>query len=133
MLWQTPLGTNDVFTLAASFIVTCPSDNPPIPARANQPLVISNQSNLAPGQNATLQFTPPAEVTTLYVAIMYGLNVVSTKLVENTFLMPSTVIGTSYVKVTTDPNGVDDNQTVAGPAQISLPFDSNENPTHLSF
>lgn len=43
--FATPLGANAVFTLAAQFIVSCPSNNPPLPFTAFPSLAISNNQN----------------------------------------------------------------------------------------
>lgn len=43
--FATPLGANAVFTLAAQFIVSCPSSNPPLPFTAFPGLAISNNQN----------------------------------------------------------------------------------------
>jgi hypothetical protein len=43
--FATPLGANAVFTLAAQFIVSCPSNNPPLPFTAFPSLAISGNQN----------------------------------------------------------------------------------------
>ncbi|KAL8868839.1 MAG: hypothetical protein Q9174_004718, partial [Haloplaca sp. 1 TL-2023] len=54
--FDVPLTLNEVYTLAAPFIVECPSDNPPLPVKAFPTLTASpdNPANITAGTEITL-------------------------------------------------------------------------------
>lgn len=53
--FDAPLTLNEVYTLAAPFIVECPSDNPPLPVKAFPTLVSSpDNGNITTGSKITL-------------------------------------------------------------------------------
>lgn len=54
--FDAPLDFNEVYTLAAPFIVSCPSDNPPLPVKAFPMLTASpkNPANVTTGTEITL-------------------------------------------------------------------------------
>jgi Ferritin-like domain len=47
--FETPLGPNPVFTLAAAFIVSCPASNPPLPFKAFPSLMATSGTCVAEG------------------------------------------------------------------------------------
>lgn len=62
--FDVPLDFNEVYTLAAPFIVSCPSDNPPLPVKAFPTLTASpkNPANITTGTEITL-LTPDYKLT----------------------------------------------------------------------
>lgn len=62
--FDVPLSLNEVFTLAAQFIVSCPEDNPPLPVKAFPTLTASpeNPKEITTGTEITL-LTPDYTIT----------------------------------------------------------------------
>ncbi|TFY79368.1 hypothetical protein EWM64_g4646 [Hericium alpestre] len=56
--FETPLDMNQVYTLASSFITSCPSSNVALPVQAFPQLSFTNSTDLLPGTTIMLQFTP---------------------------------------------------------------------------
>lgn len=129
---QTPLDPNQAYTLASSFITSCPSSNPSLPVRAFPSLALTIDGPPRPG--TTLELSSPAlsssttnspTSTTLYAGFLNGQNATLVPLDDDlTVTIPEGLLGTVYVVVTNSSTGVDDAVTVAGPAILDLAFDS---------
>ncbi|KAJ7696462.1 ferritin-like domain-containing protein [Mycena rosella] len=120
-----PLGLNQVYTIAAAFITSCPSTNPALPVKAFPSLAV--QAPYAPGGTIELQYTPATPVTDgtdLYAAFYTGLSVEYAKLDGNKVVIPGTLRGQVYAVVTTSASAVNDANTIAGPAILRFDFDS---------
>jgi hypothetical protein len=125
--FDVPLGMNEVFTLAAPFIKSCPSSNPTLPIKAFPSLTFSSPK---PGSESTLTYNPSDDKSSssdLFVAFFTGLTQEFAPVKDGKVVIPGDLKGTVYGIVTTSSTKVDDSNTVAGPAILSFPFDSNGN------
>ncbi|OJD14120.1 hypothetical protein AJ78_05494 [Emergomyces pasteurianus Ep9510] len=124
----TPINANAIFSLAASFIVSCPKQNAPLPFRAFPtltptqpgPHAISSRAHFRVGRNVNIGGGG------LFLTFVSGLDIVSV-VVERVDLafavaIPSVISGQSYVFLTnSDARGsIADNIIVAGPAIIEV-------------
>ncbi|PNS14911.1 Protein rds1 [Sphaceloma murrayae] len=129
--YDTPLGFKQVFSLAASFIVECPSDNPDLGITAFPSLTPKKASykNLDEivftiGEDATI---PDGD---LYVAWPTVLGPIFKQATVDTSARTATVkvpgagaagtIGQSYAVLTTSGTSLTDDNTVAGPAVVNI-------------
>ncbi|KAJ7367745.1 ferritin-like domain-containing protein [Mycena albidolilacea] len=121
-----PLGLNEVYTIAAAFITSCPSTNPALPVKAFPTLTVTT-TPYSPGKSISLKYTPATPVadgTPLYVAFYTGLSVEYAKLENNAVVVPKDLRGQVYAVVTTSGSAVDGTNTIAGPAILLFEFDS---------
>ncbi|KAI0051495.1 hypothetical protein FA95DRAFT_1554589 [Auriscalpium vulgare] len=135
--YETPLDLNQVFTLASSVIVSCPSNNTAIPVTPNPPLT-ATPATANPGQNITLTFNttsgPVTNATGLYAAFLSGVTPTFLPLSGNgTFsvTIPSFLRGFVFLAITNSSSAADDSVTVAGPAFFNFAFNSNNTITPL--
>ncbi|KIJ43115.1 hypothetical protein M422DRAFT_60331 [Sphaerobolus stellatus SS14] len=123
--FDVPLSLNEVFTLAASFITSCPSTNPQLPVKAFPSLTFSSP---APGKESTLTFNATGTSSTpLFVSFFTGLSQEFAPLKNGKVAIPGDLLGTVYAVVTTNGTMADDSNIVAGPAVLSFPFNSDGN------
>jgi rubrerythrin len=129
--YDTPLGYSEVYSLAAQFIVSCPSTNPPLPVKAFPRL--TGPSTTTPGATITLG-TPgsvllPVNGTAsdipLFAAWMQPRGPlfapVSRTAAGFVSVVPSGVLpGQSYVVLTNCGERVSDDTTLAGPAIVEV-------------
>lgn len=121
--FDSPLGLDEIYTLAAQFITSCPSTNPALPVKAFPALTLP--AGAQPGSKATLKFDKGNSTGTLYAAFYTGLTQEVVKVAsDNSVTIPKDLIGTSYVVITTNSTAADDTNVVAGPAVLELNFDS---------
>lgn len=118
---------NQVYTLAASFITSCPSDNPHVAATAYPSLAISGTA--AVGKAVKLSFTIPGGSANLgkplSVAFIAGNGIHFAPLSgKSEVVIPDGLVGTVFVVVTNDKGKVTDGTTVAGPAIMMLSYPS---------
>jgi hypothetical protein len=132
----TPLSPNAIFTLASSFITSCPPTNAALPFKAFASLAVSGVTNpaapLAVNTVATLTMTgtnPPALPATVFVTFVSGLDVVSVPAqVSNgavSVAIPPQASGQTFGLLTSSAvNGtgitVDDNTVIAGPVVMEV-------------
>ncbi|KAH8111505.1 ferritin-like domain-containing protein [Phellopilus nigrolimitatus] len=121
--FETPLDQNQVYTLAASFITSCPSSNPTLPFTAFPALTVAeNGTPVAPGKSAKVAYTDNGSGDR-YLAFMSGLNTKYAKIDGNQQVtIPAGLQGTVYAVVTSSNQAVMDASTIAGPAILSFPF-----------
>jgi len=122
--YDTPLSLDDIYSLAAPFITSCPTSNPTLPVKAFPALNVTSTNNTAGSQ---LQFayasTANNSSAPAYIAFFSGLTTQSVPINNgsNSVTIPSGLNGTVYAVVTTSANGtVTDANTLAGPAILSL-------------
>lgn len=128
--FDVPLTPNEVFTLAGSFIVSCPSDNPTLPLKPFPTLALApSKDKIVAGTTITLN-TPgyvlkPADNTSpifgAFITVT-GPIIVSTKAVDGGFQLevPKGVNGQSYVVLTGCNGTVTDDTVAAGPAIVEI-------------
>jgi hypothetical protein len=83
--FDTPLGFNEVFTLASQFIVSCPPDSPPLPFKAFPPLIVNN-ANVASGDTVCFDGNFGNEAVAVVIS---GLNTFPAKVTHNEFVFPA--------------------------------------------
>jgi len=126
--FDTPLGGNQVFTLASSFITSCPASNPTLPFSAFPALAF--EGTPTPGQSSTLSFNATNSTSssngTLFVAFLSGLNSTFEPLTDNnTVTVPDNLQGMVFAVVTDSSSNSSDSNTIAGPAILQFPFNSS--------
>jgi len=119
--FEIPLDFNQVTTLAAPFITSCPSSNPTLPFKAFPSLAVSPAAPTA-GTSITLSFT--GSTTGLFLSLLTGLSTISVPIENNQVTLPSNLTGTVYAIVTQTSGDVTDATTVAGPAILQFPDNS---------
>lgn len=119
--FETPLDVDQVFTLASSFITSCPSSNPALPLTAFPALSIQ-QASISAGETITLQFTT-TNAGPFYAAFFTGLSAVFVPVQhDNSVAVPSGLLGTVFMVVTTSSSSVTDGNTIAGPTVLNFPY-----------
>ncbi|KAJ6484966.1 ferritin-like domain-containing protein [Mycena vulgaris] len=121
-----PLGLNQVYSIAAAFITSCPSTNPALPVMAFPSLTVKTP-RYSPGMAIELAYTPTTPVadgTDIFVAFYTGLSVEYAKIDGGKVVIPADLRGQVYAVVTTNGTSVSDGNTIAGPAILLLEFDS---------
>ncbi|KAJ7646676.1 ferritin-like domain-containing protein [Roridomyces roridus] len=121
--FQTPLGLNPVYTLAAQFITSCPQANAAaLPLLTAYPaLAIEGK----PGSTGKLTFSAQNDGP-LFVAFVSGVGAPVFQPIQkgNKVAIPSDLRGYVFAFVTSSNATVDDSTTVAGPAILDVVFDS---------
>jgi hypothetical protein len=121
--FDVPLGLNEVFSLAAPFITSCPSSNPTLPVKAFPALTIP--ATAAPGKKVTLTFDKGNSTGDLFVAFYTGLTQEFAPIAsDNSVTIPQDLIGTVYAVVSTNGTMATDATTIAGPAILAFNFNS---------
>jgi len=116
--FDVPLDLDQVFTIASSFITSCPSTNPTLPVKAFPSLSVATPTP-APGSEITLTFESTA--SELFLAIFTGLDTIFVAIQDYQVTLPTTLSGTIYAVVTSSGTSVTDDNTVAGPAIMLFP------------
>lgn len=127
--FDVPLDFDEVYSLAAPFIVSCPSTNPALPVKAFPGLTVDGYK-IPQGTNATFHVaagtTLPAGQLYMAYALVTGpvfepVTVGSDNTIYAT--IPTGVAGPageSFAILTTNGTAVTDDNTVAGPAAVSI-------------
>jgi len=128
--FDTPLDLNQAFTVASSFIASCPHTNPKLPATAYTQLTLPDTASAWPGSTTPLEFTTPGSLdrsTQLYGAFMSGQDAIIVPLDDGgkSVSIPDDLYGVVYLLITSDAGSVDDSKVIAGPALLEFPFNSN--------
>lgn len=118
---QVPLGLNEVYTLAASFITSCPSTNPALPVKAFPSVTFPAKTT--PGSTVAVTFESNS-TEPQFVAFYTGLAQEFAPIKDGKVTIPADLRGQVYAVVTTNGTKADDSNTVAGPAILSFEFDS---------
>ncbi|KDQ20388.1 hypothetical protein BOTBODRAFT_100240, partial [Botryobasidium botryosum FD-172 SS1] len=122
---DTPLSFDDVYSLAAPFIKSCPSTNPALPVKAFPALTTTTTGSVKAGDKLCLS-SPGwnAGSSQLFVAFFSGLStyISAYDASENSTMVPSelTTEGTVYAVITSVNGTVTDDNTVAGPIILSI-------------
>jgi len=119
--FETPLDVDQVYTLAASFITSCPSSNPALPL-TTFPTITIQQASVSAGETITVQFST-STAGPYYAAFFTGLSTVFVAVQhDNSVVVPSGLLGTVFMVVSTSNSSVTDGNTVAGPAILNFPY-----------
>ncbi|KAJ6497115.1 ferritin-like domain-containing protein [Mycena vitilis] len=123
-----PLDFNQVYSLAAAFITSCPSTNPALPFKPFPALnITSDAAAILPGSNVTVSYTPTevvADGTPLCLAFYTGLDTKFAPLADNQTTVPANLTGQVYAVVSSNCTAVDDSSILAGPHIFEFNFDS---------
>ncbi|KAI5123180.1 hypothetical protein M0805_003947 [Coniferiporia weirii] len=123
------------YSLASTFITSCPSSNPSLALTAFPSLSLTNpsggnvsfngSSTPAPGTNVTLVYSTSNTTSngTQYAAFLNGLNTTFVAIGNNQTTIPPFLQGFVYTFVTTSNTSLNDSNIVAGPAPFTITFD----------
>lgn len=127
--FDNPLDFDEVYTLAAPFIASCPSSNPALPVKAFPSLTLdtSQPMPVKPGDTVTFDLSSGCELSgktpsgawigptgPVFVPVTVNGNTVSST-------VPSTgIAGQSYFVLNSDNTAVSDDKVLAGPAVVEV-------------
>lgn len=123
-----PLDFDEVYTLAASFITSCPSSNTKLPVKAFPSLTLKSTGTLSSGSKVRVvagSDFDDSNPSNLYAAFITVTGPVWAHLSfkgDNSFTVtiPKGIAGQSYVVITKGKSKVTDDNIVAGPAIIEV-------------
>lgn len=127
--FDTPLDFDEVYTLAAPFIISCPASNPALPVKAFPSLALGTTGTIRTGSTITLLtpgyiLKPVDGKAPLYAAFitLTGPIFVPATPVDGGFStkVPAGVEGQSYVVLTSCNETVNDDTVAAGPAIVEV-------------
>jgi hypothetical protein len=127
--FDNPLDFNEVFTLAAPFIASCPSSNGMLPVKAFPSLTAASNGAVMNGSQVQLitgpGFDTSMNTSDISAAFVTVTGPVFTPLVSNgggkfTVTVPNGVSGQSYVVLTRGNSSATDDTIVAGPAVLEV-------------
>ena len=125
--FDSPLGLNEVYTIASPFIASCPSSNPKLPVTAFPSLSISpmgavmsnSMITLTPGEG--FDMSHEGEVHAAFITVT---GPVFAKVEHGdsgyTLTVPSDIAGQSYVVLTSSGSEVTDDTVLAGPGIVEV-------------
>lgn len=124
--YDTPLGLDMVYTLAAQLITSCPSSNAMLPVNASKPLLNGGSPIFAAAGGATISLTYDGAGANQSLAVYNGLGSTMVAIHNGNVTLPQGLQGYSYLIVTTaaDLASVNTSNTVAGPAEVQSGFDA---------
>jgi hypothetical protein len=124
-----PLDFDEVYTLAAPFIVSCPTSNPALPVKAFPSLTVTSTGAIQTGSTITLgtegyKLAAADGRTPIYAAFITvtGPVYANVTAIDGGFslVVPPGVNGQSYVVLTACTDAVNDDTVVAGPAIVEI-------------
>lgn len=123
--FDAPLSYNEVYTLAAGFIKSCPSDNPALPVKAFPSLSASSKDMpIMEGSTVMLGTSGYKIEGTVYAAFIAvtGPTFVEAKSVDGGYevVVPKGFAGQSYVVLTSCNTAATDDTILAGPAIVEI-------------
>ncbi|KDQ14504.1 hypothetical protein BOTBODRAFT_44612 [Botryobasidium botryosum FD-172 SS1] len=117
---DTPLDLDQVYTLAAGFITSCPSTNPALPVKAFPAFTYEAKDDLHAGSKVKITSKLPGDKK-LHVAFFNGLSTLYAPIEHDEVKLPEGLAGTVYAVITSSDSAVSDDNTVAGPAIFTIP------------
>lgn len=127
--FDTPLDFDEVYTLAAPFIVSCPASNPVLPVKAFPSLSLGTTGTVSAGTTITLD-TPgytlkaadgSSPLYAAFITVTGPIFVPATPVAGGfSVVVPSGVTGQSYVVLTGCDDAVTDDTVAAGPAIVEI-------------
>ncbi|KAI0351019.1 hypothetical protein OH77DRAFT_978128 [Trametes cingulata] len=122
--FDAPLTPSGAFSLASSFVQSCPSSNPALPVKTFPALAASGPAPAA-GASLTLEFVG-REAAPAYVAWLDGLNVIYSDLsASGMTTVPSGLRGTVFLAVVSSKETPDDDNMQSAFTVLQFPFDSS--------
>ncbi|KAI9786356.1 MAG: hypothetical protein M1816_008017 [Peltula sp. TS41687] len=129
--FDTPLGFNEVFSLAAGFIKSFAPGDAPLPFKAFPPLMLSCSQFPYVAGSSSVTFTNAAKMypaqsgCPIYAAFFSGLEpyIIPVKTVGHDYViekLPAGISGQTYVVLTKDPAKATDDTIIAGPAILEV-------------
>ncbi|CAO2652165.1 Nn.00g004480.m01.CDS01 [Neocucurbitaria sp. VM-36] len=123
--FDNPLSINSVYTLAAQFITSCPSSNPPLPVKAFPVLTASsNDMAIKTGSKVTLStkdYKIDGKVYAAFITVTGPVFVDATEVSGGYEVeVPKGIAGQSYVVLTSCNTAATDDTIVAGPAVVEI-------------
>ncbi|ORY92477.1 ferritin-like domain-domain-containing protein [Leucosporidium creatinivorum] len=122
--FDTNLGINEVYTLAAQFIKECPSDNPALPVKAFPTL---KASALSEDGKVTLSYDGDVSGKFALFLMATGQTAVAVGS-DGSVAVPEGMYGQQYVILASSNATLSDDIVVAGPAIVEVPFQATEVP-----
>ncbi|KAI9744782.1 MAG: hypothetical protein M1818_001707 [Claussenomyces sp. TS43310] len=124
-VFGTPMAPNAVYSIASTFITSCPSSNAPLPVMAYPTLTLKSGLPTAPGADVDLvpQSAPPSSYYVTFVSGLDIIPVMPASFADGMIMaaVPMNISGQSYAFVTSDNSGVINDTTVLfGPAIIEV-------------
>ncbi|CCG85187.1 Putative uncharacterized protein [Taphrina deformans PYCC 5710] len=128
--FDTPLDFNEVYSLAAPFIVSCPATNAALPVKAFPSLTltttgVSTNADITGDYLSFKSASPLAANTAYYLHFLNGLQDISVKAYVSagnvvSANIPGTIAGQTYVVLTSSASLSNDDNILAGPAIIEI-------------
>lgn len=124
-----PLDLDEVYTLAAPFIASCPSSNGMLPVKAFPTLTATSTGTIMNGSQVDVMagtgFNMSMDTSDIFAAFVTVTGPIFTPVTSNgdgkfTVTVPAGVAGQSYVVLTTSNSTVTDDTIVAGPAILEV-------------
>lgn len=124
--FDNPLDFDEVYTLAAPFIVSCPASNPTLPVKAFPSLTVTSTGTITSGSTITLEtegyvLEGNAPIYAAFITV-FGPVYANVTAVDCGFslVVPAGINGQSYVVLTACTDAVNDDTVVAGPAIVLI-------------
>jgi len=133
-----PLSLDEVYSLAAQFIVSCPSTNVPLPLKAF-PILVASSTDVTIKAGSTIMLSTPGYVLTTvggsntpvygaFITVTGPIFVLATMVTGGfTVTVPTGVYGQSYVVLTGCNTAVTDDTIAAGPAIVEIFYSAGGN------
>lgn len=119
--FDTPLGLNQVYTLASPFIVSCPPSNPPLPVKAFPSVALATTGPLHAGQTITLTTSATGATNAAFLSLNGPVfQAAQATSGGYTTTIPAGFGGQTYIVLTNSAGAVSDANTVAGPAAVEV-------------
>ncbi|MCJ1477630.1 hypothetical protein MMC13_006303 [Lambiella insularis] len=127
--FDTPLDFDEVYTLAAPFIVSCPASNPTLPVKAFPSLALGTTGTIVSGETITLLTTGyslaavdgSSPLYTAFITITGPIFGLATPVAGGfSVVVPAGVNGQSYVVLVNCNDLVSDDTVMAGPAIVEI-------------
>lgn len=118
--YDTPLGLNEVYSLAAPFITSCPETNPALPVKAF-PTLTASAGPYAAGDSLSLSWANSTDGA--FAIFLSGqTQAVAAFNADGQVTIPEGVTGQVYVVVSSQNATVSDELVLAGPAIVEIPI-----------
>jgi len=119
--FEIPLSLNEVFTLAAGYITSCPSTNPNLPVKAYPTLTLKDA---VPGQNAIVQHGSTSADPT-FIVFYFGLSQTFVPIDgQGKVAVPANLSEQVYAVATSSGTEATDKTIIAGPAILLFERDA---------